>query len=330
MHGAVRRVFAAAVLGTTLTATGAAAAGAHPGTHGSKGHQAAPRVFTLVPDPAGSPEGIAVDKRMKRFFVSITADGAIYSGNVGSDTVSPFIAGTAGDMAVGLKVHRGKLYVAGGATGTIKVYDVRTKALVASFDTGADGFLNDLVVTKKGDVFVTDSFRPTVWHVTAAQVKAGSGTPQALDVSASIPFELGAFNLNGIVATGRHTLVVVQSNTGQLWRISLSKKLDAIRKISEIKGVSLPGGDGMILDRGRLVVVQGGPVAQLHFVKLRHGASTARDLGTQMSELLHGSSTVARAGHLYLVVNADFTNAASPPFTVAGLPRGGHGHGHDD
>ena len=31
----------------------------------------------------------------------------------------------------------------------------------------------------------------------------------------------------------------------------------------------------------------------------------------------------------YLVVNADFANAVSPPFTVAGLVRAGHhGHGH--
>jgi Cu-Zn family superoxide dismutase len=325
MNG-VRRVFAATVLGATLTATGAAAAGAHTGSHGQPA--AAPRVFTLAPDPAGNPEGIAVDPRTKQFFVSITADGAIYSGNLGTDTVSPFIAGAPGGVAVGLKVWRGKLYVAGGPTGTIKVYDLTTKALVASFDTGTGGFLNDLVVTGRGDVFVTDSFRPTLWHVTRAQVMAGSGTPQALDVSASIPFEAGAFNLNGIVAKSRHTLIVVQTNSGKLWRVKLSKKLDAIRKIDEITGVSLPGGDGMILDRGRLVVVQGGPVAQLHFVKLKHDARRAKDAGTQTSDALHGSSTVARAGKLYLVVNADFAFAASPPFTVAGLPRGGHGHGH--
>ena len=65
----------------------------------------------------------------------------------GSDTIEPFIAGATGGSAVGLKVHKGKLYVAGGATGAIKVYDLKTKALVASFDTGPDGFLNDLVVT---------------------------------------------------------------------------------------------------------------------------------------------------------------------------------------
>jgi sugar lactone lactonase YvrE len=328
MNG-VRQVFAAAALGAALSVTGAAAAGAHGGSH-DHGHAAkAARVFTLAPDPAGNPEGIAVDQRTKQFYVGVTADGAIYSGTLGSDTISPFIAGAPGSSALGLKVNRGKLYVAGGQSGLIKVYDLATKALVASFDTGPGGALNDLVITGKGDVFVTDSFRSTLWHVTAAQVAAGTGTPQALDLSGSITFTAGAFNVNGIVATNRHTLVVNQTNTGQLWRIKLSRKLDAIKRIDEITGVPLPGADGMILDRGRLVVVQGSPVAQLHFVKLRHDARRAKDLGTQTSDTLHGPSTAARDGKLYLVVNADFANAVSPPFTVAGLPRRGHGHGDD-
>jgi hypothetical protein len=84
--------------------------------------------------------------------------------------------------------------------------------------------------------------------------------------------------------------------------------------------VSVPGGDGLLLDRGRLVVVQGGPPAQLSFVKLcgRAGRGSVRD--TLRSDTLRGPSTVDRARGLYLVVNADFTNSAKP-FTVAGLRR---------
>jgi sugar lactone lactonase YvrE len=326
MNGA-RRAFAGAALAITMTATGGVAASAHGGSHGHKAP--ATKVFTLAPDPAANPEGIAVDTHTKQFFVSVTGDGAIYRGELGNPTVSPFIDGAPGGSAAGLKVRNGLLYVAGATTGLIKVYDLTTKALVASFDTGPGGFLNDLVVTRKGDVFVTDSFRPMLWHVTAAQVAAGTGTPQGLDVSGSIAFTAGAFNLNGIVSKDRHTLIVVQTNTGQLWNVKLNKTNDAIRKIREIKGVSLPGGDGMIFDRGQLVVVQGDP-AQLHFVKLRHGARKARDEGTQTSDTLHGPSTIARDGKFYLVVNADFANAASPPFTVSALPRGNghHGHGH--
>ena len=125
----------------------------------------------------------------------------------------------------------------------------------------------------------------------------------------------------------KRRLIVVQSNTGQLWRIDLAKGLNAIKKIAEIKGVSVPGGDGMILDRGRLVVVQGGPPAQLNFVKLRHGARKAKSERTQTSANLHGPSTIARDGKFYLVVNADFATSTKP-FTVVGLLRNHHGHGH--
>ena len=177
----------------------------HGRDHGAR--KAAAQRFTLQPNPAGNPEGVAFDHRSGAFYVSITADGAIYRGAPDEDTVTPFIAGGPGRAAVGLEVRRGKLYVAGGMTGSITVYDLATKEVLATFQTGTGGFLNDLVVTRRGDVFVTDSFRPTLWHVTAAQVRAGAGAPQALDVG-TIPYEAGEFNLNGIVATSSRTLVL--------------------------------------------------------------------------------------------------------------------------
>jgi sugar lactone lactonase YvrE len=319
-------LFAIAALAVGAGTAAADHGNGHHGGHGDK-HRG-DRVFTFAPDPSGNPEGVAVEKRSRSFFVGITTDGTIYRGTTGQSTLTPFIPGAAGKSAVGMKVRRGLLYVAGGSTGTITVYDLATKQAVATFQTGPDGFLNDLVVTRHGDVYVTDSFRPTLWHVTNDQVKAGGGTPQALDVSA-IPFQGGgAFNLNGIVAKSDRKLIVVDSATGQLFRIKLNRDGDAIDAIDEVAGVNVPGGDGMLLDRGRLIVVQGNP-AQLTFVKLRHGARSGRLDGTRTSAELRGPSTVARAQDLYLVVNADFATSQRP-FTVAGLDRRGgrHGHGH--
>jgi sugar lactone lactonase YvrE len=323
-----------AVLALAVVAAGASVAAAKRGGDHHRG--AMERLFTLQPDPAGNPEGIAFDKRSKSFFVSIVADGDIYRGSLKSDTVEPFIEGEG--SSVGIKVKRGKLYVAGGDSGSIKVYDLATKALVAKFETpGTGGFLNDLVVTRSGDVYVTDSFRPTLWHVTAEQVAAGSGTPQALDVSA-IPYEAGQFNVNGIVAKGANKLVVVDTNSGKLFRIKLGDDGASIEDLDEITGANVLNGDGMLLDRGKLVVVQGDPdgdagdkPAQLAFLKLKRGAREARLKRTQTSEKLVGPSTVDAAKRLYLVVNANF--GSGPPFTVAGLPRkakhgGGDDHGH--
>lgn len=317
-------------------AVGAAVAPARGGHDRGDDNGAKERVFTLQPHPGGNPEGIAFDKKSRAFFVGIVAGGDIYRGTLKSDTVVPFIDAAAGKSAVGLKVRRGLLYVAGGMTGTITVYDIATKDTVATFETGAGGFLNDLVVTKKGDVYVTDSFRPTLWHVTADQVKAGGGTPQALPLGAPIVVEPGGvFNLNGIVAKSPRKLIVVDSNSGELFRIRLNGDGDEIDEIDRIEGATVRG-DGMLLDRGKLVVVQGNP-AQLVFLKLRHDAREATIKRTQTSENLHGPSTVDRAKKLYLVVNADFANT-QPTRTVAGLPRKakhargddrGHGRGDD-
>ena len=172
--------------------------------------------------------------------------------------------------------------------------------------------------TTMGGVNLVAGFRPTLWRVTNAQVRAGSGTPQAIPVGPEIAYTTG-FNLNGIVARG-HKLIVVQSNTGKLFSIVV-KKGGTTREIHEIASDPVVGGDGMLLDRGRLLVVRGSPAALL-FLKLKDHASSAELVATQTDSSLRGPSTVARARHLYLVVNADFATSTTP-FTVSGLPRGG-------
>ena len=306
-----------AAIGIAALASGSAALADHGGGKHGKPGKGTTQVFTLVPSTHGNPEGVATRGGGKVFFVGATGDGTIYRGTVGNPTVTEFIPGAAGKSAVGMKISGGKLYVAGGSTGKISVYNLRTKELLATFDTGPGGFLNDLVVTGRG-VFVTDSFRPVLWRVTKAQVRAGSGTPQAIPVGPEIAYASG-FNLNGIVARG-HELIVVQSNTGKLFGIEL-KQGGTTREIHQIASDPVPGGDGMLLDRGRLIVVQGSPAA-LRFLKLEHHGSSAELVATRTDPTLRGPSTVARARHLYLVVNADFATSTTP-FTVSGLPRGG-------
>ena len=325
----VWRILVALLAIAALAAGGTVAYGQRGGGKAQgQAKRAAARTFTFDPAPKANPEGIVFDRRLQRFFVSDTGDGKIYSGTLADKTMTPSITGPGeGHAAVGLEVRRNKLYVAGGPSGEIRVYDLRTKQQVAKFDTGAGGFLNDLAVTSSGDVFVTDSFRPTLWHVTPAQVRAGSGTPQALDVSGDIPFDTtaGVFNLNGIVARTGHSLVVVDSNTGRLFRIDLNRRRNAIRRIDRIAGATVPTGDGMILDAGRLVVVQGGNAdknvpTQIAFVKLIRGARRAQVQSTRRSRRLVGPSTIARARNLYLVVNANFSAPTVAPNAVA-LPR---------
>jgi len=307
-----------ATAAVVLMSTGSVALADHG--HGKQSAAAAARLFTLTPSTHGNPEGVATRGNSGTFFVGATGDGTIYRGTVDNSTLTEFITGATGKSAVGMKVAGGRLYVAGGATGKIVVYDLGTRQQVASFDTGAGGFLNDLVVTHRG-VFVTDSFRPIIWHVTAAQVAAGSGTPEQIAVGPEIAYATG-FNLNGIVARrdGRQ-LIVVQTNTGKLFRIEPATSASSPRHIQQIDAPALPGGDGMLFYRGRLIVVQGDPAA-LRFLALDGRATHARLVGTRTDPTLRGPSTVARARKLLLVVNADFATSTTP-FTVSGLPHGG-------
>jgi sugar lactone lactonase YvrE len=284
-------------------------------------HAVGTTLFTLTPSTHGNPEGITFDPRTDAFFVGATGDGTIYRGTLDRTAVVEFIPGAPGRSAVGLKASGGKLYVAGGTTGAIMVFDIATGQEVAEFATGPGGFLNDLVVTHSGDVYVTDSFRPVLWHVTAAQVRAGAGVVEAIPVAPEIQYTAGVFNLNGIVAREHgEQLIVVQTNTGKLFRIDFDEDAVNGRTIRQIAVEPLVGGDGMLFDRGRLIVVQGGPPAALAFVQLDGNARRGRVVERRTDPTLRGPSTVARARQLYLVVNADFATSRTP-FTVSGIPR---------
>lgn len=306
------------------------------------GHGArATKVFSL-PATATNPEGVAFDKRTDAFFTGEVANGTIWRGTLDSDTLQVFITPPVAGSAVGMKVSRGLLYVAGGPTGKINVYRISDGSLAASFDTmlvdPRPAFLNDLVVGRHGDVWVTDSFRSKIWHVTGDQVAAGTGTPDAIDLSAVIPVAAGTFALNGIVALddGRH-LLAVQSNTGTLWSLD-ADVADPDPEAVDVEAVGaitapLTGGDGMIIDRGRLLVVIGssavvGGKPGVAVVKLRHHHSRAEVQNVVTDPTLDGSSTIARAENRLLVVNANFDNTPPPPFTISGLDRRSVKHGH--
>jgi hypothetical protein len=279
-------------------------------------HQARTVVYTLDDSSHGNPEGVAWDGRF--FYVGATGDGTIYRGTLGDPTVHTFISGATGRVSVGMKASGHKLYVAGGATGTIFVYDLKNPTTApVTIDTGAGGFLNDLVVTQTGDVYVTDSFRPTLWHVAADQVKPG-GTVDPISVSPEIAYTAGAFNLNGIVASpGGRELLVVNTADGKLYRIRFHG--GSARTIIRVHARALVGGDGMIMDDGKLVVVRGDP-ATLTLLKPTSTHFRAHLVQVFTNPTLRGPSTVAVTQQRYLVVNADFATS-TPPFTISGVPR---------
>ena len=140
--------------------------------HGVGGKRDAASCRLRPPGVAVFPEGVAFQPETGHFFVSSTSDGSIQRGHVSEPAAGPFIPGTTGQFsAIGLKTDpAGRLYVAGGFTGTARVYNIASRALLGTFTSGSGGFMNDVVVAKNGDVFVTDSFRPILWRIPAESV----------------------------------------------------------------------------------------------------------------------------------------------------------------
>jgi hypothetical protein len=141
-----------------------------------------------------------------------------------------------------------RLFVAGGGSGGIYVYDSRTGADVASFSPPNAGFINDVVLTRRAAYF-TDSLTPQLYRVAIGR----NGELGPLEI---IPGELAfdeGFNVNGIdTAPHGRGLIVVQTNLGKLFRVN--PRSGRTREIELDRPVV--NGDGMLRHGRTLYVVQ--------------------------------------------------------------------------
>jgi sugar lactone lactonase YvrE len=161
----------------------------------------------------------------------------------------------AGDNGRAIDVDdTGRVYVAGGPSAEVRVFDA-AGTLLAELPTGEAGsFLNDIWVGKDGAACVTDSSLPRIWRVTQ---QGGEWVIELWrDVSDTITYtpSLADFDLGGLVGTpdGRY-LLTTQGTTGQLWRIDLATK--SIIQV-DLDGSLLVNADGIVLRGHDLYVVQ--------------------------------------------------------------------------
>ncbi len=282
----------------------------------------------VLPGEAVYPEGIAYQEESGNFFVSSTTDGTIFRGNAGLDEGDAEVFLEPGqdgrETAVGLKVdEEGRLFIAGGDTGRIFVYDAETGELIRALDTPDSEmtFINDVTVAPDGSAYFTDSMRPTLFRVQATPDGGVGEAEPWLDLEGT-PIEYGeGFNLNGIVVAGNgRYLVTVQSNTGNLYRIDTET-----REVTQIDlgGETLTGGDGLLLDGQTLYVVRGrdGVIVP---VELSEDFASG-EVGEGFADPSFARpTTIAKYGDRLLVVNSQFDrreSGESPelPFTVSGV-----------
>jgi len=250
------------------------------------------------------PEGVQAGTGTTIYAGSL-ADGSIWRGDVRTGRGAIWVRGR-GAPALGLTydAQRNLLWVAGGPSGEVRAYDVRTARRVRTYTFPGSGFLNDLVVTRAG-VYVTDSF---VRRLAVIPFRANGALPAAghtMRLTGDIHYIKGdprnpAFNANGIVASGGY-LVIDQSVTGQLFRVSAHT--GAARAI-KTPGSELSDADGLELKGRKLYVVRNLP-NQVDRLVLDVAGLRTRPAGELVGNLDIPSAATFVGTSLY-VVNARF------------------------
>jgi sugar lactone lactonase YvrE len=274
----------------------------------------------VLPGEQVFPEGVTYRSDTGDFYVGSTTDGTVFRGNVEGDSKRTEVflePGTDGrKTASGLEVDaEGRLFIAGGDTGEIFVYDTESGDLVRRLSTpeAEATFLNDVAVTPEGDAYFTDSMRPVLFRVPATGEGVSEPEPWLNFEGTPLEYEEG-FNLNGIDATedGRY-LIVVQSNTGELFRIDTESK--GVVEI-DLGGETLTNGDGLLLDGGTVYVLRN--QQELIVPVELSGDYTSGEAGEGFTD--PSFATIAKHGGRLVVVNSQFDRQGGEPelpFTVS-------------
>lgn len=250
------------------------------------------------------PEGIAA--KGKQLYVGSIPTGEVRVIDAKTGNIDPLVPARPGERnAIGLEVdNRRRLFVAGGPTGKAFVYDARTGGDLAQFQLGTpqNTFVNDVAVTRRGAYF-TDS-RRSVLYVVSSDLTSSRELPLP-----GVPV-LPGINLNGIVATpDEKTLIAVQSNAGELWRIDPATG-DAKR--IDLGGADVANGDGLLLAGKRQLYVVQNRLNRIAVIRLSKTLSTGTVQELIESEDFDVPTTVARVGKRLYLPNARFRGASEP------------------
>ena len=291
------------------------------------GQERATEIYTFPQGDVVYPEGIALHAGNGDFFVGSTNGGAVYRGNAwrGNRQIQPFLAaGSDGRTDVrGMKVNpQGQLFMAGGPTGTMWMYDAVTGRLLSSFRNGVEGsVVNDVAIAPDGAAYFTDSSVPNLYRI-KADAQGIYRFEFWLDLrNTPIQYTQG-FNLNGIAATpdGKY-LITVQSNTGKLFRIATDSR--EVTEITLAGGDRMTAADGLLLD-GQTLYVARNSLNLLVMLRLAPDFASGQQIGSFTDPSLTFSTTIAKSGDRLLVVNSQFnrrgTNNPQLPFTVSSVP----------
>jgi len=328
-------IFVFGLIGALLSVMVGTAAARAQSTPGATPVAAEDVITFELPGDEVYPEGVAYDEDENVFYVGSTTDGTIFRGDIESGDVEVFSEGGADERttAIGMELDDdGRLFVAGGDTGSVWVYDTETDDFLASVENELtpDTFLNDIAIVD-GEAYVSDSFNPIVWQVTLTgddddddATEVTGEISQYLDFTGTdFEFQADGFNANGIEVTddGEY-LIVVQSATGLLFRIEVSS--GDVTEI-DLGGATVPNGDGMAIEGQALYVLQNQQELIVP-IAMADDFASGTPIDAVTYEAFNYPTTLELTGDgRALVVNSQFgarNEGTDPelPFTVVSVP----------
>ncbi len=268
------------------------------------------------------PEGVAYSQKQDVFFVSSLHYGKI--GKVNRKGVyTEFINDK--DLVSAIGIHadekRNLLYVCISDPGVsvktkpenqrklakLIAYNLTTGKRKFVADLGAlnptgKNFANDVDFDNKGNVYVTNSFSPIIYKV--------DPDGKACIFTMNDKWKGEGFNLNGIVCYKNKYLIVAQSNTGELFKISLKDPTE----ITKINADPILGVDGLFLNgNNELIVVSNAQTAvfQLQTTDDFASAKIIKSVPTEMSFPTTGTMAKGK----YYILNAKLNEIFDPKAT---------------
>lgn len=266
-----------------------------------------------IPLPAGSqPEGITSGPGTT-YYAGARLDGAITTGDLRTGTSHTLVPGRDGRVAVGMRYDdaTGRLWVAGGFTGAVTVYDASSGTELARYAVSGLHFLNDVEVTPTA-VYVTDSLDDALVVVPLGPGSALPAAATTLRLRGDF-VETPGFNANGIRALPGGALVVNQSSTGALFRVDPAT---GVADRIEVTGPTLTSGDGLELRGSTLYDVYGLNRNGIAVVHLGADARTAVVTGELTNVDLDRPTTTTLVADELWTVNGRFDTVPAPTATT--------------
>lgn len=265
------------------------------------------------------PEGIAISGSTA-YFGSLV-DGDVYAAGLRTGRGKVISQGP-GTPSVGLKAdNRGRLWIAGGPSGTARVVDIRTGKILKSYTltTETATFVNDVVLTPTSAWF-TDSSRPVVYQVPVGRHGRLLNHVRTVPLTGDYVHDPTGFNGNGITLTpdGR-ALIIVQSSTGFLFRVD---PRTGVTKRVDLGGTLVTNGDGMLL-LGRTLYVVRNVSNEIAVLSLNRAGTAGRQTRTITDPGFDVPTTAAAFGRRLYLVNARFSTppTATTPYWATAARR---------